>query len=168
MPRRDAPVAAASPISGSTVSDAQSSDPAAVAAGGSAAQALIAASSATPAAAGAPTAPPGVTPGAAAPPGSRYAGLGTAIHRLPDGTEVAYFRRRQVPPPDALATIGREEVRPGDRADLVAARALGDPTRFWQICDANLAFDPAEIEAPGRMLRVALPAGFPGAGGGDA
>jgi hypothetical protein len=43
----------------------------------------------------------------------------------------------------------------------VAARALGDPKAFWQLCDANLAFDPAELEQTGRTLRVALPAGFP-------
>jgi hypothetical protein len=140
------------------VSDADATDPADVAAGASAAQALIAGQGSV----------PGAPPPAALPANSRYAGVGTAIHRLADGTEVVHLRRRRIPPPEALATTGREEVRPGDRADLLAARALGDATRFWQLCDANLAFDPAEIEEVGRMLRVALPAGFPGGGGGDA
>jgi nucleoid-associated protein YgaU len=49
-------------------------------------------------------------------------------------------------------------VNQGDRLDLIAARALGDPELFWRICDANNAMDPLELTAePGRRLRVAIP-----------
>jgi hypothetical protein len=53
-------------------------------------------------------------------------------------------------------------VGPGDRIDLVASRSLGEGRNFWQICDANVAFDPGELEQPGRRLRITLPEGFPG------
>ncbi|HET6214803.1 MAG TPA: hypothetical protein VFE14_18190 [Micromonosporaceae bacterium] len=99
------------------------------------------------------------------PPNSRYAEVGTAARTAPDGREIVYLRRRFLPPPERLATAGWDTVRDGDRVDLVASRALGDPTAFWRLCDANLAFDPAELETPGRVVRVALPDGFPGMAG---
>ncbi|MCL7456199.1 hypothetical protein AB0I85_25865 [Micromonospora echinofusca] len=106
------------------------------------------------------------SPGAV-PPESRYAGVGTTTTVDPDtGAELVHLRRRFVPPAERLATAGWERVADGDRVDLLAARTLGDPTAFWQLCDANGAFDPAELEQPGRVVRVALPEGFPG--GGDA
>lgn len=139
-------------------------DPALVAATSRAAQTLLAAS----AAAGTAQAPsdglPLVPAPSSIPPNSRYADVGIAVTRTPDGRDVVHLRRRFVPPPERLATAGWETVSDGDRIDLLAARALGDPTAFWQLCDANLAFDPAELEAPGRVVRVALPDGFPGVG----
>lgn len=143
-------------------------DPALVAASGRAAETLLAATAAGAAAlAGAPSAAP--TAGLPLVPGpsplsptSRYASVGTAVTRTEDGRDIVHLRRRFVPEPDRLATAGWESVADGDRVDLLAARAVGDPTAFWQLCDANLAFDPAELETPGRVVRVALPEGFPG------
>ncbi|MEU9509103.1 hypothetical protein AB0D32_22815 [Micromonospora sp. NPDC048170] len=104
------------------------------------------------------------SPGAI-PPQSRYAGVGTTVTVDPDtGQEMVHLRRRFVPPAERLATAGWEQVADGDRVDLLAARTVGDPTAFWQLCDANGAFDPAELEQPGRVVRVALPEGFPGGG----
>jgi len=38
---------------------------------------------------------------------------------------------------------------------LIAARTLGDPELFWQICDANNAMNPAQFTAvPGQTLRL--------------
>jgi hypothetical protein len=155
-----------------------STDPALVAASSTAAGVLIAASSpqgtlmgtaAMPAAGAAANQAasglPALVAGPAVPASSRYAAAGTAVHRTAEGQEIVHLRRRLIPPPERFATVGREVVEPGDRMDLIAARALGDPTLFWQLCDANLAFDPAELEVPGTTLRVALPEGFPGGGG---
>lgn len=96
---------------------------------------------------------------------SRYHGVGTARHRLVDGREVAYLKRRFLPQPGRFAVIGEHLVEEGDRMDLIAARHLGDPLQFWRICDANTAMHPDALTAPDRVgtrLRIALPEGVPG------
>src|SRR5262245_61787261 len=98
------------------------------------------------------------------PPGSRYSGLATAEHRLPDGRVVAYVRRRFIPQPDELAQSGVHVVGPGDRADLIAAARIGDPEQAWQIADANGADWPSELVVVGRRLRITFPLGISGAG----
>jgi nucleoid-associated protein YgaU len=90
-------------------------------------------------------------------PDSRYAAVPTATHRLPDGREVAYKRRRVVPPAETLSKLGEETVQPGDRMDLIAHRALGHPEHFWRIADANDALDPHHLLQPGRRLTIPLP-----------
>jgi hypothetical protein len=135
-------------------------DPAAVAAASSVAAALLGTAAGTTQEG---ALPPAVPPAPSLPPTSRYAEVGTAVWTAPDGREVAYLRRRVIPDPAGLATSGWQRVPDGDRVDLLAARALGEPTAFWRLADANLAFDPAELEEPGRIVRVALPEGFPGA-----
>jgi hypothetical protein len=45
----------------------------------------------------------------------------------------------------------------GERLDNITARYLGDPTQFWQVCDANGVLEPAELEQLGRTVRIALP-----------
>lgn len=96
------------------------------------------------------------------PPGSRYHGLGTAVHTTPDGVSVAYLLRRFVPPPERFATLHEYAVVEGDRIDNVAHRFLGDPEQYWRVCDANGALRPAELTAvPGRVVRITLPEGIP-------
>lgn len=77
----------------------------------------------------------------------------------PDGTVqvIAYKRRRFLPPPESLETMALHSFRQGDRLDVIAARYLGDPARFWQICDANNVMCPAELEEIGRTIRIAMP-----------
>ena len=97
------------------------------------------------------------------PPTSRYHGIAAARLIQPDGTPVAYLRRRFIPQPEALALIQEHQVADGDRLDNLAARYLGDPLQFWRICDANRAVRPAELtQTPGRRLRITLPDGVPG------
>jgi hypothetical protein len=99
-------------------------------------------------------------------PNSRYSGTATAQMTLPDGTPVAYLRRRFVPQPDSLALVQEHPVIRGDRLDNLAAQYLGDPELYWQICDANGAIRPAELtETVGRRLRITLPQGVPGLSG---
>lgn len=97
------------------------------------------------------------------PPTSRYHGLPTAEWTSPQGESVKYLRRRFVPDPAKLDDAGTVAVRPEDRTDLLAARALGDPELFWRLADGNGALAPQELtEKVGKKLRVTLPQGVPG------
>jgi hypothetical protein len=96
------------------------------------------------------------------PPTSRYHGLDLARMTLPNGRNVVYVRRRFLPKSTELALIEEQKVRDGERADLVAARVLGDPEQWWRICDANNVLHPDEVSEPGRILRITLPQGVPG------
>ncbi len=97
------------------------------------------------------------------PAASRYHGLGVARLALPGGKLVAYLRRRFVPQPERFVLLQQVAVTQGDRLDNLAARYLGDPERFWVLCDANRALRPEELtEEVGRLLRITLPEGLPG------
>lgn len=56
--------------------------------------------------------------------------------------------------PDEPPAASRHRVAPGERLDLVAARLLGDPHRYWRIADANPTADLADLEVSGRDLAV--------------
>ena len=92
---------------------------------------------------------------------SRYYGLETATLAVtdPDGLPrtIAYARRRFVPPLADATRVVEHRFAAGERLDTVTARYLGDPTQFWQICDANLVLRPEELEDIGRVIHVALP-----------
>jgi len=89
---------------------------------------------------------------------SRYYAIDTDTLTLPDGRSVVYLRRRMLPRGDSLMLLMETSVADGERLDQIAARTLGDPLHFWQICDANDAMDPLELEQQtGRRLRVPLP-----------
>ena len=89
---------------------------------------------------------------------SRYFGLATAVHTLPDGREVVYLRRRFLPPASSHAIVALHPVVEGDRLDNITARYLGDPEQFWRLCDANNALHPDELTAEtGRRLEIPLP-----------
>ncbi|MBO0654494.1 LysM domain-containing protein [Streptomyces triculaminicus] len=99
-------------------------------------------------------------------PNSRYRDIPTAELTNPDGTSTVHLRRRFVPEPDLLATVGRVRVRDGDRIDTLAAEVFGDPTLFWRLADTGLEPRPAALTAePGRVLRVTAAEGIPGGGG---
>jgi len=96
-------------------------------------------------------------------PESRYVGLPIRTLAAPDGTPVSYVARRFIPAPEAFTVLQRYRVQQGDRVDVVAARLVGNPLSYWQLCDANLALEPAELTAvPGAFIVVTLPAGVPG------
>ncbi|MGV9456386.1 hypothetical protein [Streptomyces sp. NPDC003635] len=91
---------------------------------------------------------------------SRYLGVETAHLQVPeaDGTlrTVAYTRRRMIPPYEDQPVLAEHRVTEGERLDVLTARYAGDPTLFWMICDANSVLDPAELEAVGRLVRIAM------------
>jgi hypothetical protein len=90
-------------------------------------------------------------------PTSRYAHLDTAEHELPDGRKVRYVRRRFLPDPATFEVLGEHRVVLGDRLDNITYHGLGDPERFWQLCDGNGAMAPHELEEIGRSVRITLP-----------
>ena len=93
---------------------------------------------------------------------SRYYAVPTASYRIREGDEVSYLTRRFCPRGQGLPLLSRVPVRSDERLDQLTARALGDPTQFWRVADANNAMDPFElVRAPGRVLRVPIP-GYPG------
>ena len=97
-------------------------------------------------------------------PGSRYAGLPIISASDPAGGRIPCLARRFLPQPERLAVIGEHPVALGDRLDNVAAAELDDPELFWRLADGNRAMRPAELcTGIGRLLRVTLPEGIPGA-----
>lgn len=94
-------------------------------------------------------------------PTSRYYPVGTATFQKPDGTNVAYLRRRIIPPPESLELMQIYVVKEGDRLDNIATATIGDPEQFWQIADANVTIAPEELtDNPGSLLRITQPAGI--------
>lgn len=88
---------------------------------------------------------------------SRYHTAATAVHILADGRQVPYLRRRRLPALDALTPRGGHRVVQDDRLDRLAALYLGDPRRFWQLCDANPVLHPLALTAViGRTIRIAF------------
>jgi hypothetical protein len=93
---------------------------------------------------------------------SRYYAIETATLTVtdPDGLprQIAYKRRRFVPPVAAATRVLEHRFAEGERLDRITARYLGDPTQYWQICDANLVLRPEELESEiGLAIHVALP-----------
>jgi hypothetical protein len=88
---------------------------------------------------------------------SRYADIETATWTGRDGRTVSYVRRRVLPATRALVRVGEVTVTAGERLDLVAQRTVGAPTKYWLVCDANEAMNPATLLAPGKILTIAGP-----------
>lgn len=89
---------------------------------------------------------------------SRYYAIPTASYPGDGGSQVSYLTRRFCPQGQALPLLARTPVRPGERLDQLTARALGDPTQFWRVADANNALRPFTlVQSPGRVLRVPVP-----------
>ncbi|MGI5400826.1 LysM peptidoglycan-binding domain-containing protein [Streptomyces sp. CA-135486] len=95
---------------------------------------------------------------------SRYHDAEIDVHRLPDGAEVRYARRRLLPPLNAAADErAPHTVNSGERLDHLGQRYFGDPGQWWQIADANPVLDPRELTAePGQEIEIPLPGGFHG------
>jgi hypothetical protein len=93
---------------------------------------------------------------------SRYASVETATLTRPDADGlprvISYKRRRFVPPAAGTATLVEHRFAHGERLDTITARYFGDPTQFWQICDANEVLRPSELtDEVGRSIRIAMP-----------
>lgn len=104
----------------------------------------------------------GLLPKTDFPPESRYHGIPVRTEVGPDGVPTAYLARRLVPSPERFATLAVHRVSEGERLDRIAARLIGDPEQFWQLCDANGVIWPHELEVPETRIRQTLPADVPG------
>jgi hypothetical protein len=84
--------------------------------------------------------------------GSRYEHVGELELTDDKGRLVRCKRTRFVPDtPGRLSHL----VADHDRVDLLADRYLGDPERYWRICDANRVLWPPDLLArPGRPIDV--------------
>jgi hypothetical protein len=92
------------------------------------------------------------------PANSRYHGVPVATGTDAAGRPVAFLRRRFVPPADRFPAAAVRRVAAGDRPDVLAAEAFGDPELGWRLCDANGVLDPDElVRTPGRLVRVPGP-----------
>ena len=87
-------------------------------------------------------------------PNSRYFRQTTYTATTADGSQIVAVT---LPLPQQPARAGFHQSRTGERLDLVAARFLGDPTRFWLLCDANNT--PVPDALAGRPL-VGIPRGY--------
>lgn len=95
-------------------------------------------------------------------PNSRYYGDAVQFYTFPNGVQVAYLQRRIIPQASIYTSLQSYAVSAGDRLDNLAYKFLGDPIRFWMICDANSAVDPDELTAlPGFSIEIPLASGIP-------
>jgi hypothetical protein len=87
--------------------------------------------------------------------GSRYEHVAEAEIAGPNGRTIRYKLSRFVPEVGASLT---HLIQEGDRPDLAAFRAIGDPEHFWRLCDANLVIRPVDLTAiPGKRILVPGP-----------
>jgi len=84
--------------------------------------------------------------------GSRYQTVPDRWLRQEVGRILPYKAPRRVLPPAAPRSY---VVRDGDRPDLAAWTTLGDPERFWELCDAAGEARPSDLTAtPGRRIPI--------------
>lgn len=96
-------------------------------------------------------------------PTSRYFGIETVRLDVADKNSIVYLRRRFVPPAESFFLLQEHTVTQGERLDNITHQYLGDPERFWQLCDANNVIRPDDLtETTGRRIRITLPEGIPG------
>jgi len=90
-------------------------------------------------------------------PSSRYYNLENATYTTSAGRVVVFKRRRFLPSIDGSPVLAELTIGQADRLDNIAARTLGNPELFWQICDANNAMHPRDLGHPGRHIKITLP-----------
>lgn len=94
---------------------------------------------------------------------SRYKDVPMATIKGSSDEPIIYLRRRFLPGPERFFLLQEHRVQEGDRIDNITSQYLGDPERFWQVCDANNAMVPGELtEEPGDTIKITLPEGIPG------
>ena len=93
---------------------------------------------------------------------SRYKDTPTSQMEGPNGP-IVFLRRRFLPKPENFSLLQEHVVQEKDRLDNIANQYLGDPERYWQICDANNVMNPDDLTAvPDTKIKITLPAGIPG------
>jgi hypothetical protein len=94
---------------------------------------------------------------------SRYRDIATATLEKGNGEEIIYLLRRFIPQPDRFFLLQELIVKESDRLDNITNQYIGDPERFWQLCDANNTLIPDDLtKNSGAKIRITLPEGIPG------
>lgn len=89
---------------------------------------------------------------------SRYSGVAKLTCTGSDGVPVQYYARPAIPQIAAANVAQQVMIRGGERPDLLAYRAYGDPLSFWWIANANPWLDPFSITAiPGVVVAIPAP-----------
>jgi hypothetical protein len=71
-----------------------------------------------------------------------------------------YLLRRFIAQRRDIALAAEHVVQSGERPDLLAAQALGDPELYWRVADANAVTDPFELtDETGRRIVLPTPTG---------
>ena len=83
--------------------------------------------------------------------GSRYATQSVVLVTDADGVQHPTIFG---PTPTLPSAIAYYQVQAGDRFDTLAARFLGNDTKWWMIADANPQVFFPELLQPGSMLRI--------------
>jgi hypothetical protein len=93
---------------------------------------------------------------------SRYHSVPLGRHvRGPGDPGVPYVLRRFIPQRRDIAVVAEHIVASGERPELLAAQALGDPELYWRLADANAVIDPFELtDRLGQRVAIPLPPGF--------
>lgn len=84
----------------------------------------------------------------------RYGHQEVRSYRTAAGTTILYQAPRVLPQAGTVNISERVLVKEGDRLDLAAYKAYGNPLLFYKICDANTAMDPWALLRPGRRLLI--------------
>ena len=89
---------------------------------------------------------------------SRYRDTENAEHVTATGQVIVYRRRRILPRVEDMNMRGAATPIANERLDHLAARTLGDPLQYWQLCDANPVMNPRELlDEQGRMIKIPQP-----------
>jgi hypothetical protein len=89
---------------------------------------------------------------------SRYRDNENRTREMDDGEIVVYRERRLIPRQEDHVTMQTLVRTPEERIDQISRRALGDPSQFWQLCDANVVMNPHDLlEDPRALVNVPAP-----------
>jgi len=87
----------------------------------------------------------------------RYSESGLLTYTDNKNDIIQYLSRRFIPRDATETHYAAQEVQPGDRPDLLAFRAYGDPLSYYHIADYNLSMNPFTLTTtPGRLLVVPM------------
>src|SRR5713101_1006013 len=88
----------------------------------------------------------GAIPSNPFPANSRYNNVRLALY-TPNAEQpgIPYVLRRFIPQRRDITIVAEHIVQGGERPELLAAQALGDPELYWRLADANVAIDPFEL-----------------------
>ncbi len=92
---------------------------------------------------------------------SRYSGVPVGRYaRNASDPGLPYVLRRFIPQRHDIAVAAEYIVQSGDRPDLLAAHALGDPELNWRLADANAVTDPFHLtDKLGQRIAIPVPPG---------